>query len=325
MYTQSGKNSDLFPQLSLPNDLPSAIAELKKSKRAVILAHYYQVPQIQDIADFIGDSLGLSQAAAQTDAEIIVFAGVLFMAETAKILNPTRKVVVPDLAAGCSLADNCPADQFDAFIREHPGHRVVTYINCSAAVKGLSDIICTSANAEKIVNSIPAATPIIFAPDQHLGRYLIKKTGRPMVLWNGACIVHETFDERKIVQLKIRHPEALIIAHPECTEAVLGLADFIGSTTALLKFTQTNGAKEFIVVTESGIIHQMTKASPEKTFYSVPLEEGCSCAECPFMRLNTMEKLYLCLASEQPRVELSSELCAAARTPIERMLEISKS
>jgi quinolinate synthase len=315
---------DSSSETVIPRDLPAAIRALKQQKNAVILAHYYQEPAIQDLADYIGDSLGLSQQAAGTQVDMIVFAGVVFMAETAKILNPTKKVVLPDLQAGCSLADNCPPDKFRSFIAEHPGHTVISYINCSAEVKALSDIICTSSNAEKIVRSIPADQPIIFAPDRYLGGYLIKKTGRPMVLWNGSCQVHEVFDAKKLVQLKARHPEAEIIAHPECPEAVLDLADFIGSTTALLKYAQTSMTRQFIVVTERGIMHQMQKACPDKIFYSPPSQAGsCSCAECPFMRLNTVAKLYQCLADETPEITLAEDLRLKALRPIERMLELS--
>lgn len=304
-------------------DLISAFLELKKKKNAVLLAHYYQEPKIQDIADYIGDSLGLAQTAAKTSADIIVFAGVVFMAETAKILNPTRKVFVPDLMAGCSLSDNCPADSFADFLKNYPGHCVVTYVNCSAEVKAMSDILCTSANAVKVINSVPKETPIVFAPDKHLGAYLIKQTGREMVLWDGACIVHDTFDEREIVRLKARNPQSLVIAHPECPENVLLHADFVGSTTGLLNYVKNSPAGEFIVVTESGIIHQMKKACPEKTFHAPPGQQGCACSECPFMRLNTIEKLYRCLHDEQPEITLDAEIIRRALVPLERMLSIS--
>lgn len=304
-------------------ELVSAFLELKKKKNAVLLAHYYQEPNIQDIADYIGDSLGLAQTAAKTSADIIVFAGVVFMAETAKILNPTRQVLVPDMMAGCSLSDNCPPEKFAEFLKDYPGHSVVTYVNCSAEVKAMSDILCTSANAVKVINSIPKETPIVFAPDRHLGAYLIKQTGREMVLWDGACIVHDTFDEREIVRLKARHPQALIIAHPECPENVLLHADFIGSTTGLLNFVKSASASEFIVVTESGIIHQMQKACPEKTFYAPPGQNGCACSECPFMRLNTIEKLYRCLAEGRPEMILDPEIIRRALIPLERMLALS--
>lgn len=306
-------------------DLFAEIARLKREKNAVLLAHYYQEADIQDLADFIGDSLALSQQAATTDADIIVFAGVHFMAETAKIVNPTKKVIIPDMAAGCSLADNCPADKFEAWLKQYPDHTVISYINCSAAVKALSDIICTSSNAVHIVNSLPADAKIVFAPDQHLGRYVMKKTGRDMVLWPGSCQVHEIFSEKRIVQLKTRHPEAKVIAHPECTEEVLKLADYIGSTSGLLKYTQTDPAKSFIVVTESGILHQMKKAVPNKEFIAGPPEdESCSCNECPYMRLNTIEKLYLCLRDEQPELHMDEHLRQAALQPIQRMLDLSK-
>lgn len=304
--------------------LLSEINRLRKEKNVVILAHYYQTPEIQDIADFVGDSLGLAQQAAKTTADMILFAGVVFMGETAKILCPTKKVIVPDMDAGCSLADNCPAPEFEKFIKAHPGHVVITYVNCSAAVKALTDIVCTSSNAVDIINSIPADQPIIFAPDQHLGRYLIQETGRDMVLWNGSCVVHETFDAQRIVKLKARHPNALIIAHPECPMSVLDLADFVGSTAKLISFAKDSPANEFIVVTESGILHQMQKACPGKILHSVPNEGSCtSCAECPFMRLNTLEKIYIALRDETPEITLPIELSEQARKPIERMLALS--
>ena len=299
------------------------IAQLKKEKNAVIFAHYYQEGAIQDLADYVGDSLGLAQKGAQEPADIIVLAGVYFMGETAKILNPEKKVLVPDANAGCSLADNCPADKFEAFLQDYPDHTVVTYVNCSAAVKALSDILCTSSNAVKVIESIPRDKPILFAPDQHLGRYLIKKTGRDMVLWEGACIVHETFDAKKIVQLQARHPEAAIIAHPECPESVLDLAEHIGSTASLLKFTQESSYQEFIVITESGIIHQMEKSSPEKKFHPVANSETCNCAECPYMRLNTLEKIKQCLIDEKPEVLIPEDIRVKAVTPLEKMLAIS--
>jgi quinolinate synthase len=304
-------------------DLEQEIARLKREMNAVILAHYYQDSDIQDVADFVGDSLQLSQEAADTSADVIVFAGVLFMAETAKILNPSKLVLLPDLRAGCSLADGCPAELFQAFLQRYPGHTVVSYINCSAAVKALSDIICTSSNAEKIIRQIPADQPIVFGPDQHLGRYIMKKTGRPMVLWPGSCIVHEMFSEKSLVQLKERHPQALVLAHPECSEAVLRHADYVGSTTGILNFATHNPAREFIVATESGILHQMQKACPEKTFISAPGEGGCSCSECPHMKLNTMEKLYLCMRDRRPEITLDEDLRQRALKPILRMLEMS--
>ncbi len=304
-------------------DLFSEIERLKKEKNAIVLAHYYQEPDIQDVADFIGDSLALAQKAQSTTADIIVFAGVHFMAETAKILNPAKKVLLPDLKAGCSLADSAPADLFEKFKNQYPGHIVITYINCSAGMKALSDIICTSSNAEAIINSLPKDQKIIFAPDKNLGAYLIKKTGRDMVLWNGACIVHEIFSLQKIIKLKMRHPNAKIIAHPECEEPVLKVADFIGSTSGLLKFSRENPATEFIVVTESGIIHQMQIQSPFKTFIPAPPDNSCACNDCPFMKLNTLEKLYLCMEYETPEIVMDEKLRIASIKPIERMLEIS--
>lgn len=304
-------------------DLFAEIEKLKKEKNAIVLAHYYQEPDIQDVADYIGDSLGLAQKAQSTEADMIVFAGVHFMAETAKILNPSKKVVLPDLKAGCSLSDSAPPALFKAFREKHPDHVVVTYINCSAEIKALSDYICTSSNAQKIVESIPEETPIIFAPDKNLGAYLNKKTGRNMLLWNGACMVHEIFSVEKLQQLKLRHPEAKVIAHPECEEPVLALADFIGSTTGLLKYTQTDPATSFIVVTETGILHQMEKASPHKTFIPAPPNNACACNECPYMKLNTLEKLYLCMKYEQPEIIMPEALRLRAKLPIDRMLEIS--
>jgi quinolinate synthase len=306
-------------------DLFAEIARLKREMNAVILAHYYQEPDLQDIADVIGDSLALAQAAARTRADAIVFCGVHFMAETAAILNPGVPVLLPDLDAGCSLADSCPAPAFEHFLAAHPGHTVISYINCSAAVKALSDIICTSSNAERIVRSVPAGRPIVFAPDQQLGRYVIKQTGRDMVLWPGACSVHVTFSAREIVRLKAGHPGALVIAHPECEDPVLSLADHIGSTTSLLDFTITSPADTFIVVTEAGIIHQMKKASPGKTFIPAPPESGCSCNECPYMRLNTLEKVYRCMRERTPVVALPEALRLRARQPLDRMLELSRS
>lgn len=305
-------------------DLFSEIERLKKEKNAIVLAHYYQEPDIQDVADFIGDSLALAQKAQSTTADIIVFAGVHFMAETAKILNPGKKVLLPDLNAGCSLADSAPADEFRKFREAHPDHVVITYINCSADIKALSDIICTSSNAETIINNLPKDQKIIFAPDKNLGAYLAKKTGRDMVLWNGACMVHEIFSREKITKLKIRHPQAKIIAHPECEEAVLEVADFIGSTSALLKYATQNEAQEFIVATESGIIHQMQKESPLKTFIPAPPDNLCACNDCPYMKLNTLEKLYLCMEYEEPEIKMEENLRIAAKKPIDKMLEISK-
>lgn len=304
-------------------DLFEEINELKFRKNAVILGHYYQDPDIQDVADFVGDSLELSKRAQTTKADLIVFAGVHFMAETAKILNPSKKVLLPDLQAGCSLADSCPPGLFKIFKEKHPNAVVISYINCSAQIKALSDYICTSSNAEKIVRSIPNEKPIIFAPDKNLGAYLSKKIGRPMILWQGACIVHEIFSEKKIIQLKERHPGALIIAHPECEEHVLRLANHIGSTSSLLKFTVESQANEFIVVTEVGILHQMQKASPHKKFFAAPPENTCACNECPHMKLNTLEKLRDCLANETPEIELSEALRLQALKPIEKMLALS--
>jgi len=305
-------------------ELIRRINTLRKQKNAVILAHYYQTPDIQDIADFIGDSLQLSQQAAATDADIIVFAGVHFMAETAKILSPSKKVLLPDLNAGCSLADSAPADKFEDFVKAHPGHKVLSYINCSAAVKTLSDVIVTSSNAMKIVESFPKDQPLIFAPDKNLGAYINGQTGRNMVLWDGACEVHETITTERILQLKIENPDARLIAHPECKAPVLVLADFIGSTSALLDYTKKSEFKKFIVATETGIIYQMQKASPDKEFIVVPSDETCSCNDCPYMKLNTLEKLYLCLKNEKPEIILPGEVIEKARRPIVRMLELSK-
>ena len=304
-------------------DLFAEIARLKRDLNAVILAHYYQEPDIQDIADVIGDSLALSQAAAKTAASVIVFCGVHFMAETAKILNPDKLVLLPDLAAGCSLSDSCPAPEFEAFVRAHPGHTVITYINSSAAVKALSDIICTSSNAERIVRQIPGDRPIIFAPDQHLGRYVIKQTGRDMVLWPGSCSVHVTFSARLLIRLKAEHPGALVLAHPECEERVLRLADHVGSTTSILEYATTSPARSFIVVTEAGIIHQMKKACPDKEFIPAPPDSGCSCNECPYMRLNTLEKVYLCMRDRRPAITLPEDLRKRCLVPLRRMLEMS--
>ena len=304
-------------------DLFAEIERLKKEKNAIILAHYYQEPDIQDVADFIGDSLGLAQKAQSTDADIIVFAGVHFMAETAKILNPHKKVLLPDLKAGCSLSDSAPPALFKEFKDKYPDHLVITYINCSAGMKALSDIICTSSNAQAIIEGLPKDQKIIFAPDKNLGAYLKKKTGRDMVLWNGACIVHEIFSLEKITKLKIRHPKAKVIAHPECEEPVLRIADFIGSTTSLLKYTVESDAQEFIVATETGILHQMQIQSPHKTFIPAPPDNMCACNDCPYMKLNTLEKLYLCMEYEEPQIVMDEHLIAASKKPIERMLEIS--
>lgn len=306
-------------------DLFAEIEKLKKEKNAIILAHYYQDADIQDIADYRGDSLGLAQQAEKTTADLIVFAGVHFMAETAKLLNPNKKVVLPDLNAGCSLADSCPPEDFRRFKEAHPNHIVISYINCTAGIKALSDIICTSSNAIKIVESVPADQKIIFAPDKNLGAYIMKKTGRDMILWDGACMVHEIFSLEKIMKLKHQHPKAKVIAHPECEDPVLKQADFIGSTTALLNYTSHNPADEFIVVTESGIIHQMQLANPHKTFIPAPPENNCACNDCPHMKLNTLEKLYLCMKYEVPEVLIPEELAADALRPLKRMLEISAS
>jgi quinolinate synthase len=311
---------DIDPQL----DLFAEIEKLKKEKNAILLAHYYQEPDIQDVADYIGDSLGLAQKAAETNADIIVFAGVHFMAETAKILNPSKKVLLPDLNAGCSLADSAPAPLFKAFKDKHPDHLVISYINCTAEIKALSDIICTSGNAEKIIESVPVDQPIIFAPDKNLGAYLNKKTGRNMLLWNGACMVHEIFSAEKITKLKIRHPQAKLIAHPECEELILSMADYIGSTTQLLKYTKTDNYQQYIVATETGILHQMQQESPSKTFIPAPPNNNCACNDCPHMKLNTLEKLYGCMAYEVPEITMDESLRIAAKKPMDRMLEISR-
>ena len=308
-------NIDIFKEIEI----------LKKKKNAVILAHYYQEPDIQDIADYIGDSLGLSQEAAKTDADIIVFAGVHFMAETAKILSPNKRVLLPDSKAGCSLSDSCPAHLFKIFKEKYPDHLVITYVNCTAELKALSDIVCTSSNAVQIVNSLPADQKIIFGPDKNLGAYVIKKTGRNMVLWNGACMVHEIFAHEKIVKLKERHPKAKFIAHPECEDHILKMADYVGSTTGLLNYTINNEATEFIVATEAGIIHQMEKSSPAKVFIPAPPNNLCACNDCPHMKRNTLEKIYLCLKNELPEIFVPADIIEKARKPIERMLEISSS
>ncbi|MEI8111425.1 MAG: quinolinate synthase NadA [Chitinophagia bacterium] len=305
-------------------DLFSEIAKLKQQKNAIILAHYYQEPDIQDVADFIGDSLGLAKKASQTDADIILFAGVHFMAETAKILNPSKKVIVPDWKAGCSLADSAPPALFKKFREKHPNHLVISYINCTAEIKAQSDIICTSSNALAVIESVSKEQPILFAPDKNLGAYLNKKTGRNMLLWDGACMVHEIFSREKIIRLQHRHPDALLIAHPECEEAVLALADFIGSTTQLLQYAQTSTANSFIVATESGILHQMQKLSPDKTFIPAPPDNLCACNDCPHMKLNTLEKLYIALLKEIPEIQMEESLRLAAKVPMDRMMEISK-
>lgn len=311
---------DIDPSL----DLFAEIERLKKEKNAVVLAHYYQEPDIQDVADYIGDSLGLAQQAEQTKADMIVFAGVHFMAETAKILNPSKKVVIPDFKAGCSLSDSCPPPLFKKFKEQHPDHVVVSYINCSAGIKALSDVIVTSSNAKIIVESFPKDQKIIFAPDKNLGAYINKVTGRNMLLWNGACMVHEIFSLEKITKLKIRHPKAKLISHPECEDPILRISDYIGSTTGLLKYSQTDDAKEYIVATETGILHQMMKASPDKTFIPAPPTNSCACNDCPHMKRNTLEKIYLCMQYEMPAIYMDEDLRLAAKKPIDRMLEISK-
>lgn len=308
-------------------DIEDEIRRLRREMNAVILAHFYQEDEIQDLADHVGDSLELARRAAETKADVIVFCGVKFMAEGAKILNPGRTVLIPDMKAGCSLEDSCPPAEFKKFIEAHPGHVVVTYINCSAEVKALSDIIVTSSNAESIIRQIPPEQKIIFAPDKYLGSYLIKKTGRDMVLWNGTCMVHERFSEQELIKLKTRHPAAHIIAHPECPEPLLARAGHIGSTSSLLRFTEQHPGQEFIVLTEPGILHQMKKRSPGSVFYDVPGVSGgacISCNACPYMKLNTLEKIYACMKNRAPAIELSAELIAAARKPLDRMLEMSK-
>jgi len=307
-------------------DLVKEIKRLKKEKNAVILAHYYQVPEIQDIADYVGDSLGLSQQAAETDADIIVFAGVHFMAETAKILNPTKTVVLPDLKAGCSLADSCPPDLFEKFTSEHPDHVVITYVNCSAEIKALSDIVCTSSNAVKIVESVPKDTPIIFAPDKNLGRYIMKKTGRDMLLWDGSCIVHEAFSIDKLIELHKKHPDYKIIAHPESEEHILNTATYIGSTSGMINYVKSHPNDKFIVATEAGILHKMQQEMPETELVPAPAVEDntCACSECHFMKMNTLQKLYDCLLNESPQIEVPEPIRKKALLPIERMLELSK-
>jgi len=316
--------------LDIPIDsninLLDEINRLRKEKNVVILAHYYQVPEIQDLADFVGDSLSLAQEAAKTKADMILFAGVHFMAETAKILNPEKKVLLPDLLAGCSLAESAPKDKFEAFKKQHPDHIVVSYVNTSADIKALTDIVCTSSNAEKIINSIPKDKPIIFAPDKNLGAYLIKKTGRDMLLWDGACEVHEEFSLEKIKKLKEEHPEAKIIAHPESRDYILNIADYIGSTSGLLKYVQQSDAKTFIIATESGILHKMAQIAPDKILIPAPPENddnSCACTECPYMKRNTLEKIYLALKYELPEVNVEENLRKKALVSIERMLELS--
>lgn len=300
------------------------IEKLMKEKNAVILAHYYQNSEIQDIADYIGDSLGLAQKAAETTADIIVFAGVHFMAETAKILNPSKKVLLPDLEAGCSLADSCKPADFKVFKEKHPDHVVISYINCSAAIKTMSDVICTSGNALKIVESFPKDEKIIFAPDKNLGGYINRITGRDMLLWDGTCEVHNILTTEAIIKMKIENPDAKVIAHPECKAQVLEMADFVGSTAEMLKFTRKDGAKKYIVATETGILHQMKKESPWKEFLVVPSDKTCSCNDCPYMKLNTLQKLHNCLLDEKPEIILTNEVILSAGLPIRRMLEISR-
>ena len=306
------------------NELVSEIQRLRKELDAVILAHYYQDPDIQDLADFVGDSLQLSQAAAKTSAKVIVFCGVHFMAETAKILNPGKQVLLPDLDAGCSLADRCPPDQFARWLEKYPGHKVISYINCSAGVKALSDVICTSSNAEKIVRSFPKDQKLVFAPDRHLGAWVEKQTGRALVKWPGFCIVHEQFTERQLHKLKVHHPAAQIIAHPECEASVLAMADFVGSTRGLLDHVaKTTAVKTFIVATEVGILHLMQKARPDAELIPAPPSSGCNCSICPYMRLNSLEKLYLCMKNRTPELTLPEELRLKALAPVQRMLELS--
>ena len=310
--------------MSADNALVAAIELLKQQRNAVVLAHYYQSPDIQDIADFIGDSLGLSRKAANTSADVIVFCGVHFMAETAKILSPEKTVVIPDLDAGCSLADDCPADAFAAFRQQHPDHFVVSYINCTAAVKAQSDLICTSSNAVDLVKQLPEDQPILFAPDQNLGRWVQRQSGRDLTLWPGRCIVHETFSEEAVLQLKLEHPTAEVIAHPECQENLLDLANFIGSTSKLLNYTEISATETFIVLTEPGIIHQMQQRVPHKTLLEVPGLDGCSCNACPYMRLNTLQKLHDCLSTLEPAIEMEENLRMKALLPMKKMLEMSR-
>jgi quinolinate synthase len=308
----------------LPDDLEDAIVALKRERNAVLLAHYYQESEIQDLADFVGDSLALAQAAKRVERDVIVFCGVHFMAETAKILNPERRVVVPDLDAGCSLADGCPADEFRAFVARHPGARVVSYINTSAEVKALSDLICTSSNAVRMVQHF-AGEPVVFAPDRHLARWVAQQAGRPdLIVWPGTCIVHEQFSARRLVQLKQKHPEAEVLAHPECDEAVLAEADFVASTTGIIQRAVASPARTLIVATEDGVFHQIQQKAPEKTLIQAPgMDESCACNRCPFMRLNTLEKLYLCLRDLAPEVSVPEDVRVRALRPIERMLELS--
>ncbi|UFH34408.1 quinolinate synthase NadA [Flavobacterium acetivorans] len=307
-------------------NLKEQIIELKKEKKAVILAHYYQEAAIQDVADYVGDSLGLSQEAMNVEADIIVFAGVHFMAETAKILNPDKKVILPDLKAGCSLAESCPPDLFKDFVAKHPNHIVITYVNCSAEIKALSDIVCTSSNAVKIVESIPKDVPIIFAPDKNLGKYIISKTGRNMVLWDGSCVVHEAFSLDKLIEVHKLHPNATIIAHPESETPILETASYIGSTAGMINYVKSNSNDQFIVATEVGILHKMQQLVPDKTLIPAPAKEDntCACSECGYMKMNTLQKLYDCLINESPEINVREDIRTKALIPIERMLELSK-
>lgn len=327
MYTTFERDLEAKGYIDAPIDptldLVEEIKRLKKEKNAVILAHYYQEAEIQDLADYIGDSLGLSQQAAKTEADVIVFAGVHFMAETAKILSPNKKVLLPDFKAGCSLSDSCPPHLFAKFKEQYPDHLVITYVNCTAELKALSDIVCTSSNAVQIVESLPKDQKIIFGPDKNLGEYVKRKTGRDLVLWNGACMVHEIFSQGKIEDLRKAHPEAKFIAHPECEDHILAMADYIGSTSGMLKYTIDDSSQTYIVATESGILYQMQKASPHKTFIPAPPNNACACNDCPYMKLNTLEKLYNCMYYDMPEVVLSEDIIERARRPIERMLEIS--
>lgn len=324
MYSKELEKGYLEKKIDPTLDLFQEIKYLKQKKNAVILAHYYQDADIQDIADYIGDSLGLAQQAQKSDADIILFAGVHFMAETAKILNPTKKILIPDLNAGCSLADSCLPEKFVAFKKQHPDHIIITYINCTAEIKTMSDIICTSSNAVQIVESLPKEQKIIFAPDKNLGAYINKKTGRDMVLWDGVCQVHEIFSLEKIIKLKTIHPNAQLIAHPECEAAILEKADYIGSTTALLNYSKKVECNEFIVATEAGILHQMQIVSPDKTFIPAPPNNNCACNDCPYMKLNTLEKIYIALKYEQPELFMDENQIKEAKKPILKMLELSK-
>lgn len=306
------------------NEMRQEILRLKKEKNAVILGHYYQRDEIQDISDFIGDSLALAQKAQQCDNDIIVFCGVHFMAETAKILNPSRKVLLPDVKASCSLAESCKADDFAKFKMQHPDHMVISYVNCTAEIKALSDLICTSGNAEKLVRSLPEEQKIIFAPDKNLGGYINSVTGRNMLLWNGVCTVHDALHAENVIKLRQKHPDGKVIAHPECNAALLEVADFVGSTKAMLTYIEKTPARKFIVATETGMLHEMKKQFPDREFIVVPSGEGCSCADCAYMKLNTMEKLYACLRDESPEILLSDEMMEKAKRPIVRMLEMSK-